>query len=302
VGLTQHVDLWLDVDAKEAAARCSSALEAIGCESIKSKVDGNGHQVRGKLPAARKLLAGGECRIKLTPRDDLTHGQIEVISLAKQDELVAKLKDMLADISVDEPVGASATVGISDLPKQVRKHAAGHIGESEPILFFLEGNHHQTLVALPDRVAIFKPGFMANSTGGCRVTAIPYREMTGVQMNTGMMLGVFQVTSPSYPAVRTDFWTNADNMVNASSNSPTVAPNCIPIAKRDVKLWEPELDRLRRLIAEAHAPIANQVETGATPPAAKAAERLKQLAELREMGILTDEEYGAKKAEMLKEL
>jgi hypothetical protein len=82
-----------------------------------------------------------------------------------------------------------------------------------------------------------------------------------------------------------------------------VAPNCIPIAKRQVQVWEPQLERLRRLIAEAHAPA--QPSTPAPAPAvqgASAADRLKQLAELRDAGIVNAEEFESKKEQLLQEL
>ena len=133
------------------------------------------------------------------------------------------------------------------------------------------------------------------------MTTIHYSEMTGIQVNTGHLMGVLQVTSPSYPAVRADYWTSANKATKAGVDSATVAPNCIPIAKKQVTKWEPQLERLRQLIAEAHAPV--KVTTPAlvsSPPSA--ADRLKQLAELRDDGIISAEDFDAKKTQLLQEL
>jgi Short C-terminal domain len=116
-----------------------------------------------------------------------------------------------------------------------------------------------------------------------------------------MMMGVLQVTSPSYQAVRADYWTSANQATKAGVDSASVAPNCIPISKGKVKAWEPQLERLRRLIAEARAPM----QAAAPAPASNGpsvAERLKQLAELRDAGIVSPEEFEAKKAQLLNEL
>jgi hypothetical protein len=68
------------------------------------------------------------------------------------------------------------------------------------------GSQLQTLVALSDRVVILKAGFLANASFGCRVTTIRYRDMTGIEVATGMSSAVLQVTSPSYSAVKADYW------------------------------------------------------------------------------------------------
>ena len=146
-----------------------------------------------------------------------------------------------------------------------------------------------------------KPGFMANATGGCRVTTIQYSEMTGIQVNTGHVMGVLQVTSPSYPAVRADYWTSAGKASKAGVDSATVAPNCIPIAKKQVTKWESQLERLRRLVAEAHAP-AQVTAPALVSSVPSAADRLKQLAELRDGGIINAEDFEAKKTQLLQEL
>jgi hypothetical protein len=218
--------------------------------------------VIGHVPRSlRRNRWAADVTIELTQMDGLVQAGVTIeLAGTGHDGLLGTLRKQLADIAAEAPEiaaaleGAAATITVDALPKQVRKHTSGHVSAAEPLLFFLEGAHHQTLIALVDRVVIMKPGFMANATGGCRVTTIHYREMTGIQVNTGHTMGVLQVTSPSYPAVRADYWTSAGKATKAGVDSASVAPNCIPIAKRQVTLWEPQLERLRRLIAEAHAP------------------------------------------------
>ena len=56
-----------------------------------------------------------------------------------------------------------------------------------------------------------------------------------------------------------------------------------------------------RLIAEAHAP-AQVAEPALVSSVPSAADRLKQLAELRDAGIISAEEFESKKTQLLQEL
>jgi Short C-terminal domain len=310
MGIKRHSEIWLTADVGASVERCKDALAALGCVSISATPAGEGQRVIGRVPRSfRHNRWAADVSIELTQMDGLVQAGV-TIELAgnKHTEVLNELRKQLVDITAQAPAvpaaqqAAASTISVDALPKQVRKHTGGHISDHEPILFFLEGTQHQTLVALLDRVVIMKPGFMANATGGCRVTTIHYSEMTGVQVNTGHLMGVLQVTSPSYPAVRTDYWTSAGKAAKAGVDSATVAPNCIPIAKRQVQMWEPQLERLRRLVAEAHA--SAQPTPAPAPPVqgASAADRLKQLAELHDAGIVSAEEFESKKEQLLQEL
>lgn len=305
--MKQHSEMWLTADLDASVERCVDALAAMGANSVSSNAEGDGQRVVGHLPTSllRNRFAA-DVTVDLSQVDHLVRAAVLIDQFGnKHGDLPSTLRKHLADITAPVvPAAQQAAVSnatVDALPKRVRKHTTGHISDAERILFFLEGTQHQTLVALVDRVVIMKPGFMANATGGCRVTTIHYSEMTGIQVNTGHLMGVLQVTSPSYPAVRADYWTSANKATKAGVDSATVAPNCIPIAKKQVTKWEPQLERLRQLIAEAHAPV--KVTTPAlvsSPPSA--ADRLKQLAELRDDGIISAEDFDAKKTQLLQEL
>jgi len=309
MGIKREFEIWLTVGIEAAVEQCRQALSAMDCHPISSTSEGAIHRVTGHVPRSfRHNRWAADLTIDLSQVEELVRASVTVdLAGNKHSQVLSEFRKGLGDITTQAPdvsasdIAARASSTVDALPKQVQKHTRGHIGDGEPILFFLEGTHHQTLVALADRVVILKPGFAANATGGCRVTTIHYREMTGIQVNTGRLMGVLQVTSPSYPAVRADYWTAANKATKAGVDSASVAPNCIPIAKRQVEMWEPRLQELRSLISRAHAPRSDGSPTTAAQ-APSAADRLKQLAELRDAGIVTDEEFEAKKTQLLGEL
>jgi hypothetical protein len=208
--------------------------------------------------------------------------------------------------------GLTAKVAIADLPRKVRKAAQDHITAGEPLDFAFWGPSHQTIVAFRDRVLILKPGLMANASFGCRATTIFYRDITGVQVNTGMVMGVLEISTPSYQARPVDYWQAAGSGRDARAPSAYVIPNCIPCSKDQIRRWQPFLEELRRRVASAKG-TGSVAPVAASPPPSSAApvstpkpldplDQIRRLAELRDAGIVTDAEFAAKKAELLERI
>ena len=84
---------------------------------------------------------------------------------------------------------------------------------------------------------------------------------------------------------------------DAFNRDPHTESNTIPVMRFNLKKWHPYLEQLRNLIsASKGSPVAvhTNAEASATLPA-----QLKQLADLREQGVLSDEEFAQAKAELL---
>ena len=65
--------------------------------------------------------------------------------------------------------------------------------------------------------------------------------------------------------------------------------------------WQPQLARLQQMIAEAHhQSVVAPATLQSSPP--RPAERLRELASLREADLVTDVEFEAKRAEIVREL
>jgi hypothetical protein len=96
---------------------------------------------------------------------------------------------------------------------------------------------------------------------------------------------VVEISTPSYPALgKKSIWFGGKkNRSDLFNRDPYTESNTIPVMRYALKKWEPYLDRLRVLIAEAKAPDA----AGAPAAGTSLASEMKQLAELHRGGVLT---------------
>lgn len=178
--------------------------------------------------------------------------------------------------------------GINCLTPKNKKLVEDNIHAGESVDFCLVGSGGQALVALEHRLLILKSGFMAGATFGQRVSSFYYRDITGVEVNTGLLNGVIEVCTPSYEGTRQkDFWSMDKD------RDPWKVSNCLPIVKPDLKMYQPYLERLRAKIADSkHAPVASQAPTDVGA-------ELEKLAGLHARGVLTDDEFQQAKKKVL---
>ena len=197
--------------------------------------------------------------------------------------------------SVPNPTSSFAG-GPEILGKKLRKLVEQNKHEGEKIEFCLLsgdiGGWNQAIVALTDRLLVIKPGFMAGATFGSRVTSFYYRDITGIEVNTGLINGVIEINTPSYQGTgQKDFW----NIKN-EDRDPYRVTNCLPISRFNLKEYKPYIDRLRAMIREAkHERVAS------SPPqsGSSLSSELEKLASLRASGVLTDEEFHRAKHRLL---
>jgi hypothetical protein len=164
--------------------------------------------------------------------------------------------------------GAANFDFVADLPRRERillgaaRLVRGSIGSDETVFVVLVGGFGQALIALPDRMIIAKAGFMSGNSFGGKVTAFPYREVTGIEIHTGFATGVLVVQTPSFPGTQAgSYWSNEKNA------NPSHLPNTIPLpSKRVLASWEKHLQTLRAAVASGGltGEIAHPPELG--PP------------------------------------
>lgn len=189
------------------------------------------------------------------------------------------------------------------LPDKTKKLALDHIGPNETVFLCLVGASGQALIALADRVLIVKAGFMSGHAFGGQVIAFPYREITGIEIQTHMTTAVLQIQTASFSGTRPGgYWSND------KSTDPFKLPNCLPLSsKKVVGAWQGHLATLRQAIANGGFPNpAVPQERAPSAPAAPSppstgglAAELQQLAELRASGALSDDEFAQAKSKLL---
>jgi hypothetical protein len=185
--------------------------------------------------------------------------------------------------------------------------SAGAAGE-RPWLVIHDGTGAGALAAFDDRVVIAKAGgwtgFMAGATGGGRVTTIPFSDITGIEYNSGLINGVLEILTASYSGSgNQDFWRGSNKSFNANSGNPFALSNTLPLGKVFHAQAAPHLVELQQRIARSkqvvvHAPPVAHQPTATESPL----DKLSKLAELRDVGALTAEEFEEQKAKVLREL
>jgi hypothetical protein len=174
------------------------------------------------------------------------------------------------------------------LPPKVQKALPEHVVDDEEPDYAIVGDFGQALVGFADRVLIIKPGWRAGSAFGARVTGFPYREIVAVEVNTGMVKGVLELVTAGHEGGRTkDYWSGDPD------RDPMKVSNCLPVGKKSLRGQQPALDTLRERVKEAHGPPA------AAAKGPDLAEQLAQLAQLRNQGALSEDEFARAKERLL---
>lgn len=198
------------------------------------------------------------------------------------DPQVAEVETELPEEGVIDPY--------SQIPAKARKVYDANRGSTD-VDFIIVGTSSQCLIALTESCIIVKAGFMAGATGGGRFTEFHYSDITGIEVNTGMMSAVLEVTTPAYQGRSKDFWSSGKN------EDPWKVSNCLPGSKALFCQGEgaERIEELRRRVRQA-----KQTSPTVTPAAAvDPAEQIRKLAELREAGVLTLEEFDEAKRRIL---
>src|SRR5215217_3191097 len=223
---------------------------------------------------------------------NVAHAPLAHAPLADAPLADAPLADApLADASVSKVAG-----GAEVLNKKLKKLAEQNMSQDEDIKFCLVSpsgivGWSQAIVALNDRLLVIKPGMAAGTTFGARVTSFYYRDITGIEVNTGLMQGVIEINTPSYQGTaQRDFWNTGQN------NNPFYVTNCLPIGKRDLKDYKPYIDRLRTMIREAKQ---ERVSLRPAQDSSTLVSELEKLASLRTSGVLSEDEFQQAKKRLL---
>ncbi|SDX68198.1 hypothetical protein SAMN05660209_01070 [Geodermatophilus africanus] len=203
------------------------------------------------------------------------------------------------------PIAGSATKNRVNRATWRLLRAAAYDGEVP--LFIITGDDGTGVLAgFTDRCMIIKAGLvtsaLAGSFGGSRQTTFHYSQITGVEYNSGLMLGVLEILTASYNGTANkDPWRGITAGRNKDANNPEALSNTLPLAKVGYQNAQGHINELRRLVS-----TSKQVQVTVQSPASSdgggnLASELSKLAELRQQGLLDDVEFAeAKKAVLAK--
>jgi hypothetical protein len=194
------------------------------------------------------------------------------------------VSSLSVEIEATEP---AVTTPLDALPAKARKHLEPQIHDGEEVIAVINGMSSQAIVALQTRLFIVKPGLMAGSTFGARVTSFDYRNITAIEVNKKLVTAVIEVIAAGYQgSMPTHFWSSKEGA------DPYKLSNCLPLGRAEADKAEPVLAQIRQLVAQLQNPAHQTTSPGV-------ADELAKLAELRQQGILSADEFDAAKRRVL---
>lgn len=170
------------------------------------------------------------------------------------------------------------------LHKDANQALDEHLAPEETVRVILRGPN-SSMIATDRRVFVFRKGMFGR--GG--LSTFDYEEISGVTLKTGMMQGHVALQGPGLQTTGIGH--------GSSETHPSKVPHAIEITNEQQAEAKERVPILRRTIDEFHA---NRQAAGSGTP--DVMDQLRKLGELRDAGILTEQEFEAKKAELLSRL
>lgn len=264
---------------------------------------------KGKLGAVLFITPKGKEEIKLgSLLPEIEEKFLELLGeLMESAEESSDLRSESLDFAAERYASIPTNRKRAKLPKHLVKSIMKNSKANEDPLMIITGQVDSTdgsLIVYSDRCVISKSGiiggFMAGSLGGSRDAVFYFRDITGIEYNSGMVTGVLEILTASYDGSgNKDFWTGFLNpSKNLSLNDPRTLSNTLPLMKDDYISAKPLIDKLRTMIQEA-----KETKVIVNAPAIQAplspAEEIQKLAELVDKGLLSPEEFQAAKLKLI---
>jgi hypothetical protein len=232
--------------------------------------------------ALRPIDEGSEATLVVTMRGN------------KQKSLLKELASKLGDVIISR-TAEHGGANYAKLPQKTRAAIDASLAEGETVEVVIRGVFSCVIVGTDRRAFLFKHGLPAGATFGHKLASFDYLNISGVEVHGGLQSGAVILHVPGAISTGTSYWGHG-------KNDPWKAYNAIPIL-RPYQPIEEAASKLRDLISKHQNKVPStgaKEKDGAESTDVLGA--LKQLGELHESGVLTTEEFEAKKAELLKRL
>ena len=177
---------------------------------------------------------------------------------------------------------------IMPLKGRGEKILAQNLQPGEKVMVKLQGQFGQALVMTNKRLYIVKWGMQAGSTFGGKCIAYEYRNITAIEIRKHAMSRFVQILTPATQDRKLSYWASSNKPESAIASDFAVTYE----TKKD-PLFQEAVNTARRVIEKLHEGAHHSVA------ADDSLDQLEKLAELKQKGILTDEEFQAKKKQIL---
>lgn len=171
------------------------------------------------------------------------------------------------------------------------KLLAENLSNGEEVLVKLQGDFGQALVLTSKRLYIVKWGFQAGQIFGGKCIAYEYWNLTALEIKQHLVSNLVQVLSPAtQDNNQLSYWGS-----RGKGNNAIESDTAVTFRSTQRKLFQDAVNLGRQLITSSH----DKHHTSPSPGEYGPEEQLQKLAELRQSGILTEDEFQTKKAMIL---
>ncbi len=170
----------------------------------------------------------------------------------------------------------------SDLPEYIQTALTENLFPNETTKVIIPGLSDTAMIATDRRVFIFKKGMLGGATFGSKTASWDYKNLSGVQIETGSITGVLSLQGPGIISQDLSSWSFLDD----SKTDAWAAPHALVFGQKQMEGAKQGVIKLRQIMSNAQQ--GNQLGD------------LEKLAELRDKGIITESEFQSKKQQILK--
>lgn len=186
-----------------------------------------------------------------------------------------------------EPRPVQTTVDLTGLHPKALEALARELLPGEVVRVVILGASEQAIIGTARRAFVFKKGAAGGALFTTEMISWDYAHLTGVQTHTGGQAGAVVLAASSQVG-------RSRRLRGKHEGDPLKAPNAIPIAP-PFDAATAAAESLRTLIAAANAPAPTVAPVAAPSPA----QELHHLAELRDLGVISPEEFEIMKARIV---
>jgi len=157
------------------------------------------------------------------------------------------------------------------------------VNNEEKIFVKLQGSFGEGLVITDKRLYVLKWGFMTGNFIGGKCNVFEFGNITGIEIKKSWTSGTFEVLTPATQNAQKSYWGNGNNSAIESDNIVTFQQDKFNLFQEAAKIG-------REMIGDFHSK-GNEKSTDYS--------ELEKLAELKEKGIIIQEEFNTKKKSIL---
>jgi len=175
---------------------------------------------------------------------------------------------------------------IADIGKRGEKLLAQNLSDGEKILAKVRGDFGQAFVVTDKHVFIVKWGFQSGSTFGGKCISFAYNNITGIQIKQQTLKALVEVLTPATQDNRKlSYWGGRGKGDNAVESD-----NAVTFSRPEAPVFQTAVNLAKEQMESRHAPASKSNDDLSS---------LKELADLKEQGIITEAEFAAKKKQIL---